>query len=580
MALEQEPTERIASRSADPGADGMLSLLVVRDGETSTYPLPTTPGRLVIGRAPTADVRIEHGSVSREHAALHVGPGIRIEDLGSANGTRVRDVPLATGAVLEVFPDDVIDLGAVLLVLQYRNLAARVRRACHPAELELRVEEECEQGRAFALVRLEVEGGPGAHAVQVFLASALRVDDLLAAEGSGRFTVLLLGALPDEADKRLRMLLERLAQRDVRARASVTAFPRDTETAAELPGRRVPRAPPVAADKSTAPHVVARGSGDGARRTPAQTRRGQPAQRAASGRDGRRQGGMRRAMHAWSSRADKPFVRFNCASLSETLLDDELFGHDRGAFTGATSERAGLLESGSGGTVFLDEIGDIPLATQLKLLRVLESREVRRLGSVKLRTIDIRIVAATHQDLRERITEGRFREDLFYRLDGISIVIPPLRDRPGDIDPLARHFAARASRRAESPAALAPEAIDRLMAHEWPGNVRELRNVIERAAVLCEGPTIKVEHLRMNVDSKSVAASSPASRQRASEPGGVSAQTPNLRNQVKALERERIERALLTSGGNQRMAAEALGISRGALLRRLEQLGLPRPRKA
>ena len=194
-------------------------------------------------------------------------------------------------------------------------------------------------------------------------------------------------------------------------------------------------------------------------------------------------------LHRLSPRANAPFVRLNCAALSETLLDSELFGHERGAFTGASADKVGLLESASGGTVFLDEIGDMPLATQVKLLRVLESKEVVRVGSVRPRRIDVRVVSATHRDLPELITEGRFREDLYYRLNGISVIVPPLRERVADISPLARHFAARFARKGTKPLELAEDAVAALEAQTWPGNVRELRNVVERAVALCDAPS-------------------------------------------------------------------------------------------
>jgi DNA-binding NtrC family response regulator len=578
---EQDRTDRAPWQIAEVGADAILSLLVVREGDTSTHALPVS-GRLVIGRSPDADVRVDHGSVSREHAALHLGSPLRIEDLGSANGTRLREVPLVPGVPVEVFPDDVIDLGAVLLVVQYRNPGARLRRTCHPTELELRVEEECERGDAeapFALVRFEIERGLTPHAVQVVLAEALSEDDLLAAAPEGRFDALLLGAQPAEAEERVRAVVARLSQRGVNARTSVSCFPRDGRDAATLLGRR-PQSVAAAARRG------AGGRGDYVVRDPAMVHVVRLLERIADshlnvlllGETGAGKEVCAELTHTLSSRADKPLVRLNCASLSESLLDDELFGHERGAFTGASSEKPGLLEAGSGGTVFLDEIGDVPLTTQLKLLRVLESKEVRRLGSVKPRTIDVRIVAATNQDLRERITQGRFREDLFYRLDGISVVVPPLRDRPDDIEPLARHFVARMTKPGKTAPDLAPETLDWLAAHDWPGNVRELRNTIERATVLCERDVIRVEHLRVGLDRAGMAPAAAPTGPTVTEPTRTAA-SGSLRTEVKALERARIEQALQSCGGNQRLAAQALGLSRGALLRRLEQLGIPRPRK-
>jgi DNA-binding NtrC family response regulator len=547
--------------------EARLSLLVVRDGTTSAYPLPAT-GRLLIGRSPEADVRVDHPSVSREHAALHVGAELCIEDLGSANGTRVREAPLAPGAPVEIYPDDVVDLGAVLLVVQYRDPGARLRRICHRAELELRVEEECERAgpTSFALLRFDIQRGLPPHAVQVVLAGALREQDLLATAGGGRFDALVLDVTPDQAEERARRVIDGLAQRKTTASASVRCFPRDGRDAAALLGERVAGAAPPRGREIPAPWIV---------RDESMLHVVRLLERVADshlnvlllGETGVGKEVCAELTHAFSSRAVGPLVRLNCASLSESLLDVELFGHERGAFTGAAGDKPGLLESGSGGTVFLDEIGDIPLTTQLKLLRVLESREVRRVGSVKARVIDVRIVAATHQDLREAITSGRFREDLYYRLDGISVVVPPLRDRPDDIEPLARHFAARAGKPGRPAPDLAPETLDWLAAHDWPGNVRELRNTVERAAVLCEDGVIRVEHLRVRPSGER-----PIGTARRATPA------QGLRGEVKALERARIEAALESSGGNQRMAALSLGISRGALLRRLEQLGIPRRR--
>ena len=213
----------------------------------------------------------------------------------------------------------------------------------------------------------------------------------------------------------------------------------------------------------------------------------------------------------------------------------------------------------------------MPLATQVKLLRVLEAKEVLRLGSRKPRPIDIRVIAATNQDLQERITDGRFREDLYYRLNGISVMVPPLRERPDDIEPLAQHFAAIYARKGQPVPSFSAASMASLESYPWPGNVRELRNLIERAVILCDAPVIEPRHLPMGPQSSH----GPASRiePRAPEMAG------GLRDEVKTLERERIEGALEACQGNQRRTAEKLGISRGALLRRMEQLGLARPRK-
>jgi transcriptional regulator with PAS, ATPase and Fis domain len=265
------------------------------------------------------------------------------------------------------------------------------------------------------------------------------------------------------------------------------------------------------------------------------------------------------AIHTRSPRAGRPLVKLNCAALPESIVEAELFGYEKGAFTGATQAKPGLFEAADGGTAMLDEIAELPLATQAKLLRVLETGEVRRLGSVTTTTVDVRVVSATNRDLRTLAADGRFRADLFYRIDGVSVVIPPLRERIADIAPLAQMFIERVARKMGRAApALAPAAIEALERHAWPGNVRELRNVVERAVVLCNGaPTIVPAQLAVE------AADAPMP----------------LRDTLDRVERERIVRALDEAAGNQTRAAKLLGISRHALLDRLERYQIKRPRR-
>jgi transcriptional regulator with PAS, ATPase and Fis domain len=260
---------------------------------------------------------------------------------------------------------------------------------------------------------------------------------------------------------------------------------------------------------------------------------------------------LARRVHRLSPRAGRPFVCINCAALSEPLLESELFGHERGAFTGATQAKPGLLETAPGGTVFLDEVGELPAALQAKLLRVIETRELVRVGSVRPRRIDVRFIAATNRDLEEEVARGSFRRDLFFRLNGMTLSLPPLRARPREIPALCRLFLKELSPAAgrKAPPRLTAAALAQLCAHGWPGNVRELRNVIERALLLAPGDEIGVEHLP---------AAAPAA------PAG---------------ERERILAALEACAGNQSRAARQLGISRKVLLARLDSWGVKRPRK-
>ena len=272
-------------------------------------------------------------------------------------------------------------------------------------------------------------------------------------------------------------------------------------------------------------------------------------------------------VHQLSPRAGKPFLRLNCGGFTESLLESELFGHEKGAFTGAVALKLGLLENADGGTVFLDEIGELPPALQVKLLRVLENRQVQRVGALTPRTIDVRFVSATHRDLEAEIARGGFREDLYYRIAGVAVVVPPLRERAAELVALARRFAGGTP--------ITPAALAALEAHTWPGNIRELRNVIERAVLLAEGAAVEPEHLP--IDKMQGRAAAGRARTDSAAPAPAAAGT--LRDEVDEVERRRILAALEEHAGNQTRAARQLGISRNTLAARLEQFGIPRPRK-
>ena len=294
------------------------------------------------------------------------------------------------------------------------------------------------------------------------------------------------------------------------------------------------------------------------------------------------------AIHAASPRAERSFVRINCAALTESLLESELFGHERGAFTGAVTAKPGLLEQADGGTMFLDEIGELSPGLQAKLLRVLEDREVRRVGATKGRALDVRFIAATNRDLPGEAQRGAFRSDLYFRLNGVSIRIPPLRERREEILPLAeRLFADAYARVQRPPLPLSPRVAGALIGYAWPGNVRELRNLAERAVMLASGGLVDESHLVFEEPvSSGVLPSVPPSSM---APGGMppssipppmyGASNDALPAQIERLERERVARALDETGGNQTLAAKRLGITRRQLIGRIEAFGLPRPRK-
>jgi transcriptional regulator with PAS, ATPase and Fis domain len=268
------------------------------------------------------------------------------------------------------------------------------------------------------------------------------------------------------------------------------------------------------------------------------------------------------ALHHNSLRRDHPFVSLNCASLSDTLLESQLFGHLRGAFTGAVANQKGMLEEADGGTLFMDEIGDVSPAVQGKLLRVIQERDFIPIGSTHPRKVNVRFVAATNKKLQFEVSEGHFREDLYYRLNVITINLPPLRDRPEDVEPLAYHFLRRFSARlVKDIHAIDPDALEALQAYEWPGNVRELENVMERAVILTAGSTINADVIPLHRGQKAA----------------LQVPTPEYQAKMVALEemeRQHIDAVLKRNHYNKSRTAEILGITRRTLDRRIAEFGL------
>ena len=296
------------------------------------------------------------------------------------------------------------------------------------------------------------------------------------------------------------------------------------------------------------------------------------------------------AVHARSPRAGQPFVSLNCAALPETLLESELFGYERGAFTGATQTKQGLIESAHEGTLFLDEIGEMPLATQAKLLRVLENGELTRIGALKPRVVDVRFIAATNRDLPALVARGEFRRDLYFRLNGITVPVPPLRERPSEIAPLATYFlelaAKRAGRRAPR---IAPEVFAMLTAHPWPGNIRELRNVMDRALALTFDDVLRPVNVLLDPPMPATPGGGALPPTTATPIGAAVPMIPaggatgdragRLLRLDAETEKKLIEEALERAAGNQGRAAELLGISRRTLINRLDEYQIARPRK-
>ena len=541
-------------------------LLVIDESSVAKHELPET-GELVIGRDPGCDIAIPHDSLSRRHALLRIGPEaeMTIEDLGSTNGTTVREQRLRPGTPAALQLAEVIDLGSVMVVVQQRGTGGPARRIWSHGYFEARLVEECARGESarttFSLVRVAFDTDVEDSAIE----EALRVElgaSVIGRYSPGQYEALVMGSVD------LAYVRERLEAKRIVARAGVALYPQhardaDALLAAAAPGASTP--------------AVEAGPGDGAMQGLHRL-----VQRIAAGtinvlilgETGVGKEVLAETVHRESPRAKKPFLRLHCAALSESLLESELFGHEKGAFTGAVAAKQGLLETADGGTVFLDEVGELPSSIQVKLLRVIETREVMRVGGLKPRTIDVRFVAATNRDLEAEIARGTFRSDLYFRLNGISLTIPPLRSRVAEIRPLAYKFLDRAARelpRGSGLPQISEAAMTLLESYAWPGNIRELRNVIERAALLCGDDPILPEHL-------------PLEKMRAVLPiaaasAGAPVDIDKLKEQIREADKVAVLDALAKCAGNQSEAAALLGITRRALVYKLDQYGLPRPRK-
>jgi DNA-binding NtrC family response regulator len=574
-------TVRSAPTRRGAETNSALYLHVLGRARIESFPLPAS-GTVVVGRSKRAEVSIDEPCLSRRHMAIHVGSRIEVEDLGSANGVHVGDRALRPGERAAVDPGTVLELGAVMLVVQRAGGERRPRRLWSHGYFEARVAEECARGERvgvrFAVVRLHAEGAedPVVHDV---LSQTLRPNDVLAAYGPGEYEVLLLDVAPSDTEAMVAEIGRRLLAAHVTARFGVACYPRDTRAPDALigiasegvfgartqAGRR--DEPFVGATLHAIDEVIAR------------IARGTlPV--LVLGETGVGKELVAERVHMQSPRAGKPFVRVNCAALAESIASSELFGHERGAFTSADQSKAGLLEAADGGTIFFDEVGELPLALQPKLLRVLEDRLVTRVGGTKPRLIDVRFVAATNRDLDAEVIAGRFRRDLLFRINGCSVVVPPLRARADEIDALARHFVASFARAAgrDEPPGISPEVLSALRAHSWPGNVRELRNTLERAVLLCASDTLSLEHLAMDqLSGRAVRSSEPSDAPPRRK--GADTHADVLRAELAEHERRRVVDTLARCGGNQTQAAKLLGMSRGTLLARLDAYGVERPRK-
>jgi transcriptional regulator with GAF, ATPase, and Fis domain len=580
-------------RRAELAREGVLHVIV--DDKVTVHSLPTS-GEVCLGRGADAHIPINAPDVSRHHAMLRMGTTVGLCDLGSANGTFFRDERLPKAQWRELESGDWFVMADCTVVLKTGAAAASPpRRSVGRATLIEALEEQLSThrrlGQSFCVCTIRcITTQRWIDVVEAFLLDR----DHLAVLGNALVGIVLVSRTPEAGQRLLEAIAAQLRLIGARPELQLKVCPRDGDRAETLlPKRKGERAKPTTV-RPPAPMIRS----SEVRKLYEMVDEVAPTMTniLILGETGVGKELLARAVHQGSPRRSKPFLAINCAALSENLLESELFGYERGAFTGAVSPKAGLLETAEGGTVFLDEVGEMPPSTQAKLLRVLEERKVWRLGSLKPQRIDVRIVAATNRDLQEEVEAKRFRADLYYRLNGLSFLIPPLRERVEEIKPLADHFragAAAAIGKAEP--RFAPPVLAALERYRWPGNIRELRNAVERAVLLARDGVIELEHLPREIQSPKEAPA--ASREAAHDeaPSGRLSPPPTARPFMETLpaperndqrlhtEMERLERQLIVDAlaqchGNQTRAAELLGITRRMLAGRLERYDIPRPR--
>jgi two-component system, NtrC family, response regulator AtoC len=552
-----------------------LQIVLMTGTNTVRHPLPTQ-GSVVVGRGEDIDVQIVDASVSRRHTRLHVGEGrVELEDLGSSNGTFAHGRRLDEGERIIVNVNDVVRIGGVVMLLEVR--AALPAKVLTTAALQRCLRDHGEPKRPCAIVVVVFEDPVSERAGQELARLALHSDDAVAPLGSHELGVFIGSAgVEHEIEITIARLLSSARERHGRCRVVTRRAPADGLDLSRLLDEARVEAAQAAPNldgivvlnrKMLATYSFAR----------------QVANSSLSvlvvGETGVGKEHVAEYIHRTSDRAVGQFVRINCAAFAETLFESEFFGYERGAFTGAHQAKPGLLEHAGRGTVFLDELGEMPMSVQAKLLRVLEERQVSRIGALQPRQVHARFVAATNRSLSREVERGTFRKDLYFRLAGVELVIPPLRERRDEILPLAEIFLRRVARelgRITTTPSFTPAAMTALCGHGWDGNVRELRNVVERALLLCGGVTVDVDHLLLPVNSDAGLAESAmrVETPTPAPPDDAGSQQEGGGN------RARLVSAMQSAGGNQKEAARILGISRRTISNWLDKYGVTRPRKA
>ncbi len=596
LIIASELRERLAR--ARKARQSQASLMVVHRGQIQVVPL-AEGRRIRVGRADDTDLVIDTVNLSRRHAALRwSGDALEIEDLGSTNGTwidgeRVHKARAEPGSELAFGP-----VTASIQVMSRREKGDLV--PCphdrFRAELVAEVDRVRAGGRPFALLMMRRRCAPGQSAASWIpeLRSRLRSFDRLALYSRDTLEVLLPEVGVDGAEAAALRLLRAVQG----ARCAVGVMPLNAGTAEEL--LDVTRAashlatereplirPPDISDRSGRSVEV---TIDGpVVHSPAMTRVMKTAAKVGSkvipvllqGETGVGKEVVAQAIHEAGPRRDAPLVCINCGSIPDKLVESTLFGHEKGAFTGADRRAMGIFESAEGGTVLLDEIGELPAQAQASLLRVLETKRFRRVGGNREIEVDVRVLAATHRDLEQMVADGGFRQDLLYRLNALTLPIPPLRERPEDIEPLAHHFLAEANAANDcSVRGIGDEALALLMAYDWPGNVRELRNAMERAVVIADDievvPEVLPERVRaaFSVDDGADSFTTTIGLESTAE--DLYAGGKDLRQVLEDVEGQLILAALRRAEGDSSRAAADLGVPRRTLQHKMKRMDIRR----
>ncbi len=575
-----------------PASDEVERVIVHAPGGAKSF-VPVTGGT-VIGRAFPSDIVVDDSNVSKRHVRVALGPDglVRFEDLGSTNGTWLNGLRVSSGTLSR---GDSLRIGAVVMQLHAPPRILAIPGVLDYDAFAQRFGEEQRRhwstAQPFSLLVVEGRQTVALSTWAPAVLRSIRAEDRAALLREDAMVVLLSGAGESET----RSVASALAQGDGGLRVGWATYPEHGRDANALVSRAL-AGDPQRSDSGIAA-VSAHGATDA---TDASARDGVVRGRATAGlwamveraapsavpvlvlgETGTGKELVARALHLRSPRADKPLRVVNCGAIPSNLVESTLFGAERGAFTGADRTLRGLFEQAHGGTLFLDEVGELPLAAQASLLRVLETGRITRIGGDRELTVDVRVVSATHRDLEQRCNEGQFRWDLYYRLNGLSLELPPLRARVDELPALVALFlrAASTDAGARGPLSVDARAMDALARHSWPGNIRELRHTIQRAALVARGPVVTLDDLPERVARAMDAPPSqpprePSSTHPSSEPGAADGEGDGLREELRRHEVKLITEALAKANGSTSVAAGILQIPVRTLTHKMGVLGI------